>query len=412
MASTKLKLGMIGLGQRGFGLLSTLVLFDNVQIVALSDCYQDRIDRANKVITEKGGKAAKGYPDCRGLLADQEVQAVIVASSWETHADIAIACLVAKKITALEVGGALSVEDCWKLVDTVESTGTPFMFLENCCYDKQELMITNMVRHGLFGEIVYCSGAYSHDLRDEILGGNINRHYRLNNYLHRNCENYPTHQLGPIAKILNINRGNRMVSLVSVASKSAGLRSYIRRNKDKVDERVHDATFRQGDIVNTIITCSDGATILLTLDTTLPTVYDRQLLIKGTEGMFNQSNNYAVLDSDEKGEEHWTGIENSMAHINSAVKYEEEYLPDFWKNITDQDRETGHGGMDGFILHAFVDCALHGKDMPIDVYDAASWMSITALSEQSIALGNMPVAIPDFTRGKWMSRKSKDVIDF
>ena len=128
--------------------------------------------------------------------------------------------------------------------------------------------------------------------------------------------------------------------------------------------------------------------------------------------MFNQSNNYAVLDSDEKGEEHWTGIENSMAHINSAVKYEEEYLPDFWKNITDQDRETGHGGMDGFILHAFVDCALNGKDMPIDVYDAASWMSITALSEQSIALGNMPVAIPDFTRGKWMSRKSKDVIDF
>ena len=408
----KLKLGMIGLGQRGSTLLNTLVSFDNVEIVALCDLYQDRIDDANKVVKEKCGYESKGYTDYTALLADENVQAVIVASSWETHADLAIASLNARKITALEVGGALTVEDCWKLVDTYESTKTPFMFLENCCFDKLELMMTNMARHGLFGEIVYCSGAYSHDLRDEVLGGNVNRHYRLNNYMHRNCENYPTHQLGPIAKILDINRGNRMVRLVSVASKSAGLRSYIERNKDKIDPAVVDAKFRQGDIVNTVITCEDGATIMLILDTTLPTVYDRQLLIKGTQGMLNQSNNFAVIDGDEKGEEYWTGIENTMNHINSAVKYEDEYLPDMWKNITEEDRQTGHGGMDGFELHAFVDCALNGKEMPIDVYDAASWMCISALSEQSIALGNMPMAIPDFTRGKWMSRKRKDVIDF
>ena len=403
---------MIGLGQRGYGLLNTLVFFDNVEIVALSDCYQDRIDRAVRVVKVKSGVAAKGYVDWRDLLAADEVDAVIVASSWETHADIAVACLLARKATAFEVGGAICVEDCWRIVDAVENTGTPFMFLENCCYDRQELMITNMARHGVFGEIVFCSGAYSHDLREEILGGYKNRHYRLNNYLHRNCENYPTHELGPIAKILDINRGNRMVSLVSVASKAAGLRSYIDRNKDKVDERVHNAVFRQGDIVNTIITCANGATILLTLDTTLPTVYDRKLVIKGTEGMFDQSCNYAVLDCEKKDKEYWTGIENTLAHINSAIKYEEEYLPDIWKNITEEDKKTGHGGMDGFMLQTFVDRVLHGGEMPIDVYDAASWMCVSALSEQSIALGNSPVPVPDFTRGKWMARKRKDVIDF
>lgn len=407
----KLKVGMIGLGNRGSCLLDTVLSFEEVEVVAVCDRYADRTEKAAGSVTYAKRPEPKRFSDYRELLKCEEIEAVIIASSWETHTEIAVAAMQAGKKTAMEVGGAMCVEDCWKLVYAYEQTKTPFMFLENCCYDKTELMATAMVRRGLFGEIVHCSGSYSHDLREEITDGNVKRHYRLNNYLHRNCENYPTHELGPIAKILDINRGNKMVNLVSVASKSVGLETYIENRKKNIDPTLIGTRFKQGDIVNTIITCQNGETISLELDTTLPVLYDRKLVVRGTKGMYNQSLNYVFLDSDGHEEERWTGIENSKKLIDNARRYENEYLPALWKEATDKDRILGHGGMDGFILHDFVRRCLNGEKMPIDVYDAASWMCITALSEQSIALDGAPVVIPDFTCGKWMHRKRMDVTD-
>ena len=323
----KLKVGMIGLGNRGSCLLDTVLSFEEVEVVAVCDRYADRTEKAAGSVTYAKHPEPKRFSDYRELLKCEEIEAVIIASSWETHTEIAVAAMRAGKKTAMEVGGAMCVEDCWKLVYAYEQTKTPFMFLENCCYDKTELMATAMVRRGLFGEIVHCSGAYSHDLREEITDGNVKRHYRLNNYLHRNCENYPTHELGPIAKILDINRGNKMVNLVSVASKSVGLETYIENRKKNIDPTLIGTRFKQGDIVNTIITCQNGETISLELDTTLPVLYDRKLVVRGTKGMYNQSLNYVFLDSDGHEEERWTGIENSKKLIDNARRYENEYLP-------------------------------------------------------------------------------------
>lgn len=406
----KIKVGIIGLGQRGSGLLSVMLNhFEDLEITAVSDCYQDRREKAADLIYEKTGIRAQKFEDYRDLLKSG-VETVIIAASWEAHVPIAIDSMNAGIATALEVGGAYTVQDCWNLVETYERTKTPFMFLENCCYDKTELMVTSMVRKGMLGEIVHCSGAYSHDLRDEIAGGNEKRHYRLRNYLKRNCENYPTHELGPIAKILDINRGNRMVSLVSVATKACGMKQYLKDHAETVDKTLMEKDFKQGDIVNTIITCANGETILLMLNTTLPCVYDRGLVVHGTKGMYQQSCNFAVFDG-EKREELWTGIENNLKFINSAVQYEAENLPEYWRNLTDEDKKTGHGGMDGYMLREFFNHYKNGEEMPIDVYDAASWMSIACLSEESISLGGSPVMIPDFTRGYWQNRPSKDVIE-
>lgn len=405
-----MKIGIIGLGQRGSGLLSVILdNFKDIEVFAVCDKYADRMQNAYNRIKECSGKETRLFEDYRSLLKCG-IDAVIVSASWEAHIPLAIDCLKAGIPTGLEVGGAYSMEDCWKLVDVYEQTKTPFMFLENCCYDKTELMATSMARKGLFGEIVHCSGAYSHDLRDEITAGNRNRHYRLRNYIHRNCENYPTHELGPIAKILDINRGNRMVSLVSVASKARGLQEYIRTHSEDSDPLLRETVFKQGDIINTIITCANGETISLMLDTTLPCVYDRALVVRGTKGMYNQSCNFTVLDG-ENIEHYWTGIENNLKRMNNAEKNEKEYLPSYWKNLTEADKQTGHGGMDGFMLREFFKCVESGTEMPIDVYDAASWMSISCLSEESIALGGKPVAIPDFTRGAWQYRPRKDVVD-
>ena len=311
----------------------------------------------------------------------------------------------------MEVGGAMSVEECYKLVDAYEQTKTPFMFLENCCYGKTELLAAALAARGVLGEIVHCSGAYSHDLREEVTGGNRNRHYRLKNYINRNCENYPTHELGPIAKILGINRGNRMVSLVSVASKSAGLKEYVKEKSDTIDPLLIGENFKQGDIVNTLITCQNGETIALELDTTLPVLYDRKFTVRGTKGLYNQTLHAVFTGLPDGEEEVWTGLENSRKLFNSAEKYEAEYLPELWKAATEKDKNLGHGGMDGFLIHDFILRCLDGREMPIDVYDAAAWMCITPLSEQSIALGGKTVAIPDFTNGEWMYRERFDVTD-
>ena len=302
----------------------------------------------------------------------------------------------------MEVGGASSIEECWRLVRTQEETHSKFMFLENCCYGKNEMLVRNIVNDGLFGDIIHCHGAYSHDLREEIACGKENRHYRLQQYLTRNCENYPTHELGPIAKILGINRGNRMVSMVSVASKSAGLERYINDRKDSfVNKELIGKKFKQGDTVNTLITCAGGETISLRLDTTLPKSYSREFTVRGTKGMYEENTNSIFWDGES---EEYDSIVHYKQAIDNAVKFEEKYLPDMWKNITKEQIESGHGGMDYFEFVAFFDALRNDKPMPIDVYDAAAWMSVTALSEYSIAHGNVPVQFPDFTNGLWRTR--------
>lgn len=242
----KLRLGVIGLGQRGSCLIQdTIPLIPELIITAVCDVYKDRTVAAAETIRAQTGTRPREYANYADLLADGHVDGVIISTSWNTHAEIAAAAMRAGKITALEVGGAYCIEDCFLLIKTYEATKTPFMLLENCCYDKGEQLALNMTRAGLFGEIVHCSGIYAHDLREEIAFGRENRHYRLDNYLKRNCENYPTHELGPIAKVLGINNGNRMLSLVSVASKAAGMDAYLKHN-DKADPSLRNCSFRQG----------------------------------------------------------------------------------------------------------------------------------------------------------------------
>ncbi len=401
-------LGIVGLGQRGQNILQDVLLnLNNTVVTAVCDVYEDRVDLASKTVIEKGFSAPKQTSNYRELLDGKTVNAVYIATSWQTHIAVAIDFLRAGIPVALEVGGSLDIEELWALVDAWEETKTPFMFMENCCYGKDELLGTALARKGVFGEIVHCSGQYGHDLRNEVATGKEKRHYRLEHYLYENCENYPTHELGPIAKLLDINRGNRMVSLVSVSSKAAGMKAYVKKNADTLENKdLQGKEFKQGDIVDTIITCENGTTIRLCLDTTLPRSYDRAFTVRGTLGMYNQSLNYVYTDG---MEESFETLEHNKKNINNAEKYEKDCLPDFWKNVTKEELEAGHGGIDIFVFRAFTDALLQHAEMPIDVYDAAAWMCITALSAESIRNGGAPVLIPDFTRGKYRIRVRKDV---
>ncbi len=398
---------VIGLGQRGTVNMKNCLLNEGVRVCAVCDLYPDRANKAADTVEKITGLRPYTTTDYKDILEQDNIDAVIVCTSWSSHIKIAIDAMQKGKAVAMEVGGAYSLDECFELVSTWEQTKVPFMFLENCCYGKEELLATSMARAGLFGEIVHCHGSYGHDLRQEITGGAENRHYRLNEYLNRNCENYPTHELGPIAKVLGINRGNRMVSLVSVASKSKGLEQYINDRKDTIVNRdLIGKSFAQADVVNTIITCEDGSTISLRLDTTLPREYNREFTLHGTHGMYEQNTHCVFLDGDR---ENFNTLEFYKAHIGNAEKYEEEYLPSIWKSMTPEQKAAGHGGMDYFTFKDFFDRLRAGLPMAIDVYDAASWMCISCLSEQSIKQGGAPVEIPDFTKGEYKSRPRFDV---
>lgn len=402
----KLNVGVIGLGQRGLSLIFTILACEEANIVAVSDIVEEKRKAGVARVEEIRKTTPVAYENYEDLLKDPNVEAVFIASSWEEHIRMAIKSMRAGKITAMEVGCAYDIEECWELVRVYEETKIPFMMMENCCFDKFELLSTSLARAGKLGEVVFAHGAYSHDLRFEMLENNYN--YRLGNYLKRNCENYPTHDLGPIAKLLDINRGNRMLSLVSVASKAAGLKEVFPKY-EKGKKHLNDAV-KQGDIVTTIITCANGEVITLTLDTTLPKHYSREFTVRGTKGYCVQEANMVLFDCKEL-HDFYEPHKALQRWMDNGENYNA-YLPDMWRNITQKEMELGHGGMDYMAFKAFFKAAINGDPMPVDAYDAAAWMCITALSEQSIAQGGMPQPIPDFTKGKWLTRPRLDVMEF
>jgi hypothetical protein len=260
-----------------------------------------------------------------------------------------------------------------------------------------------MVKKGLFGELIHCQCGYEHDIRDEVGLGEINRHYRLDNYKNRNGEIYPTHGLGPTAKHLDINRGNRMISLVSMSSKARGMHEWIEANKIRYPEGdpLFQYHFNQGDIATTMIKCAHGETIFLIHDTTLPRPYSRGGRVQGTKGLWMEDNRSVYLEN------------VSPSHKwESFDKYLETYEHPLWKWFTTEGVRGGHGGMDYLVFRAFIESFDEGKPMPIDVYDGASWMAVTTLSEQSVAMGGAPVCIPDFTNGKWLTFRAKEPTKF
>lgn len=395
----KIRMAVIGLGGRGMGMLDAVILpMEHIIVTAVCDLYQDRCEDAAALVEKTNGNRPQIYQDYNALLEAEEVDAAYVVTSWQTHIEIAIACMNHSVAVASDVSGAFSIDECWELVKTYERTKTPIMLMENCCYGRDEMMVMHMIRNGVFGEVVHCAGGYHHDLRQEIAYGKENRHYRLDNYKHRNCENYPTHELGPIAQILGINHGNRMLSLVSMASKSAGLKEYIREQKPE-DNMLQRTEFAQGDVVTTIIKCAHGETIRLTLDTTLPRAYSRGFYVQGTKAIFQEENRSLFLD----------GIHNEYdfrwsEHFNNIDQYREEYEHPVWQSYLNEGVKGGHDGMDWLVMDEFVQALLKDKPMPIDVYDMAAWLAVSVLSEQSIATGSSSVYIPDFTNGKWMTK--------
>ena len=413
-AAANVKLGIIGVGQRGRGHLNNLLQRADVDIVAISDVDSRSINLANELIAKKGKIMPQTFLGDEGnwkkMLENTKLDGIIIATPWEWHKPMIIGSLEAGiKYVASEVIIGITIEDHWEVVRAAEKYQAQVMMLENVCYRRDVMAVLNMVRQGIFGEIIHLQGGYQHDLRDVKFndGQHIHGHgvefgpkglsearWRTEHAVHRNGDLYPTHGIGPIANCININRGNRFQSICSFSSKSRGLHNYIVKlgGENHPNAKVN---FKLGDVVTTSIRCVNGETILLQHDTNLPRPYSLGFRVQGTEGLWMEINNSVYLEDKAAKVHQW----------DDAKDWLEKYDHPLWKRWSKESIDAGHGGMDFFVLHAFLESIKKKTPTPMDVYDAASWSAITALSEQSIELGNQTIDFPDFTNGQWMYRK-------
>jgi predicted dehydrogenase len=411
----KVRLAIIGTGLRGQNHLDNALRRSDVDIVAICD-VDDRMLQMTTDLIKKSGKPMpqvfKGDPHAyRQLLALKDLDGVLIATPWEWHGPMVIDSLQAGlKYVATEVILGITLEDHWKVVREAEYQKAHVMMLENVCYRRDVMAVMNMVRKGMFGELIHMQCGYQHDLRGVKFNNGIDPYasgvefgekafsearWRTNHSVHRNGDLYPTHGIGPVAQMLDINYGNRFLHLSSFATKTRGLHNYIvaKGGSDHPNARVE---FKLGDIVTTQIKCTNGETILLQHDTNSPRPYSLGFRVQGTKGLWMDLNKSLYIEGLSKKEDAW----------EDAKPYLDQYDHPLWQRWGNQTEGAGHGGMDFFVLHAFVESIKRGVPTPMDVYDAATWSAITPLSEMSIDLGNQTVEFPDFTSGQWMYRKN------
>ncbi|MGD8699080.1 MAG: Gfo/Idh/MocA family oxidoreductase, partial [Gemmatimonadales bacterium] len=405
-ADKRVRLGFIGVGGRGTWLLRLALQRDDTEIKAVCDVKPDRVESARQMVKEAHGHTPRGFADGEedflNLVDRDDMDAVIIATPWLWHTPMAVAAMKTDKWVGVEVPAAVTVEECWDLVNTSEQTGMPCMIMENVCFRRDVMAVLNMVRQGMFGELMHCHCGYQHDLREVKFnpgaefgpGANGEAEWRTEHSIRRNGDIYPTHGAGPVAKMLNINSGNRFVTLTSTATKTRGLHEHIVAvgGENHPNAKVR---FRLGDIVTTVIRCAGGETVLLSHDTNLPRPYSLAFRVQGTKGIWMNDGSTIYIEGISTEPHRWEPFES----------YRDQYDHPLWKRYEDQAAGSGHGGMYFFVMHAFIESLRRGVEPPIDVYDAAAWSVISPLSEQSIALGNAPVKFPDFTRGRWVTRR-------
>ncbi len=412
------RFGLVGCGGRGMGLLGDLLAVPGLEVKAVCDVVPEKVAKAQAAV-EKAGRGrpegyAKGDHDFENLCRRGDLDLVYVATPWSWHVPMAVAAMRGGAQVGVEVPAAVTIEECWTLVDTSEATRRHCVILENCCYGWIEMLVRNMVRAGVFGELTHGECGYIHDLRSLLFKDEGEGLWRRAEHWKRNGNLYPTHGLGPIALDMEVQRGDRFVRLVSMSSASLGLQAY-RERALRGDDPKRRESYACGDVNTSLIQTAKGRTILLQHDVVSPRPYSRVNMLSGTLAtfadyppriFFDPSNPFAPpVKREAKAEHDWTPVlQERKKRRKDGI--ETRFEDPLWRQLEQQAKKSGHGGMDYLMSWRLVQCLREGLVPDLDVYDAASWSAPSALSEQSVAEGSVPVLFPDFTRGRWSEKRS------
>lgn len=388
------RIAIVGTGLRGRSVLGELLAIEGVRITALADLVPEKAERAAAMVTKAGQAAPRTYTggerDFERLVQQDDIDFVYTATPWQWHTPVALAAMRAGKHVGSEVPVAMSVDDCWKLVDMSEKTRRHCLMMENCCYGESELTVLRMVREGVFGTLLHGEAAYLHDLRAILFEDKDEGLWRRAPHTERNANFYPTHGLGPVAQYLGVHRGDRLDYMVSMASPEAGLTEW-REAKVAKDSPKWRERYVAGDVNSSLVRTVKGRTILLQHDVVNPRPYSRLNGLQGSKAVFNDYPPRLYIDG-AAGGERWKPL----------AEFKEQYAHPLWAAVGEMARKNGgHGGMDFIMCYRLVQCLREGLAPDFDVYDAAAWSVPFPLSEQSLRRGSAPVKFPDFTRGAW-----------
>lgn len=383
------RVGFVGVGGRGHGLLREMLAVEGAQVTAVSDVVEAHALRARDSVQEAGQPTPAIEADWRRLCERDDVDLVYVCSPWDWHTPQTVWAMQCGKHVAVEVPAATTLADCWQLVDTSEQTRRHCTLLENCVYGYSEMMVLNIVRAGMLGTLTHAEAAYIHDLRSLLLSDWGEGLWRREPHKTRNGNLYPTHGLGPVARYLDIHRGDRLTRIVSMSSLSAALAEY-RDAHVPADNPKRSERYICGDMNSSLIQTALGRTILLQHDVVTPRPYSRLNLVQGTKGTFADYPPRIFLDG--QSDHAWQSLD----------AFKGQYEHSLWKEYGELALKMGgHGGMDFLMNYRLIQCFRQGEPPDIDVYDAAAWSAPGPLSEISVAWGSIPLPFPDFTRGHW-----------
>ncbi|KPK72254.1 MAG: hypothetical protein AMJ79_15860, partial [Phycisphaerae bacterium SM23_30] len=398
------RVGFVGVGNQGSGHFRNLLRIEGVQIKAVCDIREEVVQRCQQQVEKAGQPVPAGYfqgvEDFKRMCDREELDLVYTATPWEWHVPICTYAMQTGSHAATEIPGAITLEECWKVVEFAERYKKHCCTMENCCYDTTELLIFNMVRQGLLGELLHAECGYLHDLRGWKFGTAYYPHdWRLQHSIKRNTDLYPTHGLGPVAQWFDITRGNKFEYLVSISSPSKCLREEAIRRYG-ADHPLAQTDYALGDVVNTLLKTSKGQTILVTHDTNTPRPYSRRILLQGTKGLVRKYPEEKIHIEGRSRGHSWEDLST----------YKEEYEHPLLKALRERAKGAGHGGMDFIEDFRLVQCLREGKPVDMDTYDGVTISAVVALSERSIAQGSSPIEFPDFTRGRWKTRTPLGVV--
>ena len=369
----KVRIGLVGIGSRGSYLLKILLDMEGVEIKAVCDIIEERVTKGQDAVVQAGQPKPNGYSrgetDFQRLCETEDLDLVINAvRPWKWHVPICLAAMAAGKHTATEVPAAVTLDECWQLVEAAEKTQKHCMMLENCCYFRNVLLVHHMLRKGLFGDLRHCEAGYQH-----YIGPNSGIRLRSSDAPALTGNSYPTHAIGPVAQWMDINRGNRFDYLVSMSADGT------RDNRD-------------ADINTSLIRTVNGQTVTLYYDTRLPRPYDLIYRVQGTQGIYSATLDQIYFEGRSPQGETWEPLD----------RYYAEFEHPLWKAWGEKALKTGgHGGADWLTVYRLIQALRTGVNPDMDVYDAATWSCITELSEKSVAQKSRPMDFPDFTRGRW-----------
>jgi predicted dehydrogenase len=401
-AGAPLRIGFVGVGARGTALMELLLKIGGVQVPAIADIDENNLRRAQTLVEKQGQPKPEGYSrgttDFKRLCERNDVDIVLIATPWQWHTAVAVAAMKAGKHAATEVPAAVTVEECWELVETAEKTGKQCAMLENECYSRNSLLVFNILRKGLLGEPMFAEAGYMHDLRAVQFGSTP---WLLEQSRKRNGNLYPTHPMGPIAWWMDITRGDNLTFLVSMSSKSGAMQEFASKKFGSSDPRAK-AAVAQGDVNTTLLRTEQGRSISLYFDTSTPRPKEQLVRLQGSKGAYSGMVDKIFLDGRSNVNEGPNWLHNPR--WEEMGSYRESFDHRLWKTHGEKAKATAHGGTDFMVAWRFLKNFREGKAPDIDVYDAATWSAIAPLTERSVAERSRPVDIPDFTRGKWQQR--------